>query len=159
LKSRASMASGLNPLTICIDSAQIDHEPTLSTADPVRRFLIVLAVVAFVAALLVYAYDVVDEIVTPVFEDDFSRDSLLRAAMFIVLIAGMFWIVSVYEKTPVNHLPGGKKALVNFILCVGGLAFMGSCILLRMEHYAWFVVVLCSSVVTLRYARAFAKRA
>lgn len=132
---------------------RIVRTENLKRLPPSVRLLRHFLNISLVALLAGYAY----EVIAPVVEQGFSKDSLSHFAVTVFLLAGGIPLARFYEKTKLSHLPLGQRAVANFLLCAGGLAFLGAGLLLRLEHYLGVLVVLGVSFFLLRFAGQYAK--
>lgn len=124
-----------------------------SSGNKLRYFL------SFLVALwlLDYVPKYYDLLVTPLIEADFSARAIREFVAWMVLFAGFFFLAFFYKKVRVNHLPSARKALVDVLLCIGGLALLSTFFLVTLAYDIAAVLVIGIAVIMLWFARRCAK--
>lgn len=120
---------------------------------PSARWFRYLLWSSIAVAIAGYAY----EVIAPVIEGNFSRESLLQFATTAYMLAGGVPLFIFCEATSTKHLTGLKKAGAELLLLGGALVFIASAFALRGEHYFVAVIVGLLSLAIVRFARTYAK--
>jgi hypothetical protein len=110
-----------------------------------------IAIVAILLQCILLALSVL----TPFLGGDFSASAWRTVVSDVAFVLGFFALGIFYDRTKAEGLLGTPRFLINSLLCVGGLAYFASYLLVAQQLYGWALVLLSFALLMLTLGRLF----